>query len=182
MYSAQTPTGIYGLVAEFDDPDTLLHAAEKVYDAGYRKIDAYTPFPVHGLAEVIGFQDNRLPWMIFFAGLTGAAGGLALQWWTSVIDYPQNVGGRPLFSLPSFIPVTFECTILLSALTCVFGMIALNGLPRPYHSIFNAPNFERATQDKFFLAVEADDPRFDRAETERLLRGLHPVAVNEVER
>ncbi len=175
-------TTLYGLVAEFDEADDVLKAAEAVYDAGYRKIDAYSPFPVHGLSDAIGFKCNLLPWLIFFGGIAGCLGGITLEWYTSSIDYPMNVGGRPFFSWPSFVPVSYECTILFAALTAVFGMIILNGLPRPYHSIFNTPNFDRATQDKFFLAIEAIDPRFDAKETERFLKGLNPVVVSAVER
>jgi hypothetical protein len=175
-------SSLYGLVAEFNEPEEILVAAEKAYDAGYRKMDAYSPFPVHGLAEAVGFKDNRLPWLIFFGGLLGAATGIGLEYYTSVMDYPMNVGGRPYFSWPSFIPVTFELTILLSSLTAVVGMIGLNGLPRPYHSIFNAKHFDRASQDKFFLCIEAEDPRFDREETENFLRSFHPALVSEVEK
>jgi hypothetical protein len=182
MHVEATESKLYGLVAEFDDEDAILKAAEAAFDAGYRKMDAYSPFPIHGLSEAIGFKDNRVPWMIFFCGLSGATIGLALQWFTSVVDYPWNVGGKPLFSWPAFIPVTFECTILLSAFGAVFGMLAMNGLPRPYHSIFNAPHFHRASLDRFFLCIEANDPRFDVAETARFLRGLNPVNVAEVER
>lgn len=182
MLRATTEPRLYGLVAEFDDPDAVVSAASAAFDAGYRRMDAYSPFPVHGLADAIGFRDNRVPWMIFFCGLAGASGGLLLQWFTSAVDYPWNVGGKPFFSWPAFIPVTFECTILLAAFGAVFGMLAMNGLPRPYHSIFNAPRFERASQDRFFLCIEADDPRFDVTETARFLRGLAPLNVAEVER
>jgi Protein of unknown function (DUF3341). len=182
MLHATTDSKLYGLVAEFEEPEDILAAAEKAYDAGYRKMDAYSPYPVHGLADAIRFKDNRVPWMIFFCGLSGAAGGLLLQYFTSSIDYPWNVGGKPFFSWPAFIPVTFEITILLSAFGAVFGMLAMNGLPRPYHSIFNAPRFERASQDRFFLCIEADDPRFDIVETARFLRGFNALNVAEVER
>ena len=181
-YGAEKVGELYGLVAEFEEAEQVVAAAEKVYDAGYRKIDAYSPFPVHGLAEAIGFKDILLPWMIFIGGCTGAATGISLEYFTSVLDYPMNVGGRPLFSWPSFIPVTFECTILFSALTAVFGMIILNGLPRPYHSIFNTPDFERATQDRFFLCIEAADPRFDIRETEKFLKSLQPFNVSAVDK
>lgn len=181
MYGA-APSGIHGIVAEFEQPEDVLAAATKAYDAGYRKMDAYSPFPVHGLSEAIGFKDNRVPWMIFLCGLTGACGGLAMQWFTSAVDYPWNVGGKPYFSWPAFIPVTFESTILLSAFGAVFGMLAMNGLPRPYHSIFNAKRFERASLDRFFLCIEAEDPRFDVVETARFLRGTNAANVSEVER
>lgn len=172
---------LYGLVAEFNDPHDLVRAADAARKAGYRKMDAYTPFPVHGLADVMGFDDARLPWAIFFAGIAGAGTGLALQFYTSVIDYPWNVGGKPFFSWPQFIPIIFELTILFASLTCVVGMLGLNGLPRLHHPIFNAPRFERASQDLFFLCIEAGDGMFDREGTEEFLRGLGPQRVSEVE-
>jgi len=181
MYTTENSTALYGLVAEFAEADELLAAAEKVFGEGYRKIDAYSPFPIHGLSDAIGFKDNRVPWTVFICGLIGAATGVALQYFVSVMEYPLNIGGRPLFSWPSFVPVTFECTILLSAFGAVFGMILMNGLPKPYHSIFNAPGFERATQDRFFLCIESEDPLFDRTETEKFLLTLHPERVSEVE-
>jgi hypothetical protein len=171
---------LYGLVAEFDDPHDILHAAEAAREAGYRKLDAYTPFPVHGLAEALEFDDWRLPWLIFIAGITGGFTGLALQTYTSVIEYPWNVGGKPYFSWPQFIPVTFELTILFSAGAAVLGMLGLNGLPRPHHPIFNAPHFERASQDRFFLCIEARDGMFDRERTEEFLLNLGPQRVSEV--
>jgi hypothetical protein len=172
---------LYGLIAEFNDPHDLVHAAEAAREAGYRKMDAYTPFPVHGLAEAMHFDDWRLPWMIFFAGVAGAATGFGLQVYTSCFDYPWNVGGKPNFSWPQFIPITYELTILFAGLTAVFGMIALNGLPRPHHPIFNAPRFERASSDLFFLCIEAADGLFDREGTEQFLRSLGPQAVSEVD-
>jgi len=181
MYTTENSTALYGLVAEFAEADELLAAAEKVFGEGYRKIDAYSPFPIHGLSDAIGFKDNRVPWTVFICGLIGAATGVALQYFVSVMEYPLNIGGRPLFSWPSFVPVTFECTILLSAFGAVFGMILMNGLPKPYHSIFNALGFERATQDRFFLCIESEDPLFDRTETEKFLLTLHPERVSEVE-
>lgn len=172
---------LYGLIAEFNDPNDLLRAAKAVRAAGYRKIDAYSPFPIHGLAEELHFDDWRLPWGIFLAGIIGAATGLGLQYYTSVIDYPWNVGGKPNFSWPQFIPIIFELTILVASLFAVFGMIVLNGLPRLHHPIFNAPRFERASQDLFFLCVEAADGLFDREGTEEFLRNLGPQRVSEVE-
>lgn len=174
--------GLYGMVAEFETEEQILAAAHRARDAGYKKMDCYTPFPIHGLAEAINFDEPKIPWLVFAGGVTGAVGGYALQWYTSVIDYPLNVGGRPLNSWPLFIPIAFECTILLAAFAAVFGMLLLNGLPKPYHSIFNAPNFARASQDRFFLAIEADDTRFDLAATRRFLESLRPLAVSEVAR
>lgn len=177
---AESP--IYGLVAEFSDPESLLQAAERTRDAGYRRIDAYSPFPVHGLAEAIGFKDNWLPWVIFLAGVTGTIAGFALQIYALAIDYPHNVGGRPLISWPAFIPVSFETTILLASFGAVIGMLGLNGLPRPHHPIFNTPRFELASQDRFFLCIEATDPLFDIERTEQFLESLGPDAVSIVEK
>lgn len=174
-------TPLHGIVAEFTDAEPLLAAAHRAREAGYTKMDAYSPFPIHGLSDAIGFRDIRLPWLIFLGGLGGAFGGFALQYYTSVIDYPWNVGGKPLLSWPQMIPIIFECTILLAALTAVGGMLALNGLPEPYHSIFNAKNFERASQDRFFLCIEATDPKFDTTETAAFLRSTGAVEVSEVE-
>jgi len=172
---------IYGLMAEFETQDDLLHAAREARDAGYKKMDAYSPFPVHGLVDALGFKDNRVPWIIFWSGVAGGIGGFLLQCWVSMVAYPHNAGGRPYLSWPAFIPVTFECTVLLAAFGAVFGMLALNGLPQPYHPVFNAPRFDRASQDTFFLCIEAADPRFDRIETKRFLESLHPKTVSEVE-
>lgn len=181
MEIASEPKGLYGIVAEFKDEDHILTAANQAREAGYRRLDAYTPLPVHGLAEAIGFHDWVLPWLIFLGGVAGAVGGFGLQVYVSAIDYPLNVGNRPLISWPSFIPVTFECTILLASFAAVFGMIILNGLPRPHHPIFNAPNFERASQDSFFLCIEATDPRFDPVKTTDFLQGLGAHTVSAVE-
>ncbi len=171
---------IYGLVAEFDNPEDITVAAHKVREAGYRRVDAYTPFPVHGLVEAIGWKDNRLPWIIFFGGLIGCLGGFALCAYSSFGYYPINVGGRPYIAWPSFMPVTFECTILLSAFAAVFGMLGLNGLPRPHHPIFNAPRFDLASRERFFLAIEASDPKFKLDETHAFLESLDPAHVAEV--
>ena len=173
---------LYGLTAEFSDPDTLLAAANLAREAGYKKMDAFTPFPIHGLAEALNIGDYWLPKMVFLGGLGGAAGGWMLQYYTAVYDYAMNVGGKPLLSWPQMIPIAYECTILLAALTAVFGMLALNGLPRPYHSIFNARNFERASQDKFFLCIEASDKLFDRDATAEFLRRTGADVVAEVEK
>jgi hypothetical protein len=174
-------TAPYGMVAEFVNEEEILHAAQAAFDRGFRRMEAYTPLPVHGLAEIIGFKDNRLQWLIFLGGLGGAVGGYLLEYWVSAIDYPLNVGGRPLQSWPQFIPVAFECTILLASLTAVFGMFALNGLPLPNHPIFNAKRFELASQDRYFLCIEAADPLFDTASTAEFLRGLGPQDVSIVE-
>lgn len=173
--------GLYGLMAEFDSADALLAAAEKTRDAGYKKFEAYTPIPIHGLDEAVGYRGTRLPWVIFGAGLLGAGGMFALQTWINLVAYPMNIGGRPLFSWPAFIPATFEGMVLLSAFAAVFGLIAACGLPRPYHPVFNAPNFERATVDRFFLCIEAADPKFELKRTRQFLESLEPLAVSTVD-
>jgi hypothetical protein len=176
-----TPTTpLYGLLAEFDNPSDLVAAARRAYAEGYRRMDAFTPFPVEGLAEAIGFRDTRLPLVVLLGGLLGGGGGFFMQYYASAIDYPLNVGGRPLNSWPAFIPVTFELTILVAALAAVLGMLALNGLPMPYHPVFNVPRFARATRDRFFLCIEASDPRFDREATRRFLTDLQAREVSEV--
>ena len=172
---------IYGLLAEFNDPNELVSAVRGARAAGYRRLDAYTPFPIEELAEAMGMHHNHLSLIVLVGGIVGACAGLGLQYWTSVIDYPINVAGRPFFSLPSFIPITFECTVLLAALSAVLGMLALNGLPMPYHPVFNVPRFALATRDRFFLCIEATDPQFDRDATRRFLERFVPRSVSEVE-
>lgn len=162
----------YGVVAEFDSPGQLLQAARKTREAGYREIEAYTPFPLHGLSDAVGFKDEKVPWIVFLGGVVGASCGYLLQFYTSVIDYPLNVGGKGLNSIPMFFPVTYECTILFASFGAFLGMLALNKLPQPYHGAFNTPNFERASQDKFFLAVEANDKQFDEVETKRFMETM----------
>ncbi|MBP1779143.1 MAG: hypothetical protein H6Q86_5154 [candidate division NC10 bacterium] len=174
-------TRTYGLLAEFEVPEDLVSAAERAYADGYRHMDAHTPFPVHGLAEAIGFHTNRVPLLVLIGGIIGAGLGFFSQYWAAVIDYPINVGGRPLNSWPAFIPITFEVTILAAALTAVLGMLALNGLPQPYHPLFNAPRFALATRDRFFLCIEATDPRFDPVATRAFLESLGAREVTDVE-
>ena len=176
----QVQSPIYGLMAEFDQPETLLAATQQAYTAGYRRMDAYTPFPVEGLAEALGFHRTRLPLVVLLGGIIGGVGGFLLQYYAAVIDYPLNVGGRPLNSWPAFIPVTFELTILVAALTTVLGMLALNGLPMPYHPVFNVARFELATHDHFFLCIEATDPQFERHSTRQFLATLGAREVTEV--
>jgi hypothetical protein len=176
----QVQSPIYGLMAEFDQPEALLASVRQAYTAGYRRMDAYTPFPVEGLAEALGFHRTRLPLVVLLGGIMGGIGGFVLQYYAAVIDYPLNVGGRPLNSWPAFIPVTFELTILVAALAAVLGMLALNGLPMPYHPVFNVPRFELATRDHFFLCIEATDPQFDRQRTRAFLEGLGPKEVTAV--
>ncbi len=164
--------GVYGMTVEFADPDELLAATHRAREAGYTRMDAYSPFPIHGLTDALRFDDWRLPWMIFGGAVAGCTTGIALQYFVMVADYAWNVGGRPLLSWPQMIPIAYECTILFAAFTAVFGMFALNKLPQPYQSIMNAPNFDRASQDRFFLCIEAHDPKFG-AETATFLRGLN---------
>ncbi len=172
---------LYGLMAEFDTPEALLYAARAAREEGYRKFDAYSPFGIEGLAEAVGFPKTRLPVLVFFGGLFGCCGGFFMQWWANVIGYPLNIGGKPYDSWPAFIPITFELTILCAALTTVIGMIALNGLPAPYHPAFNVPRFALASRDHFFLLIEAEDPKFDPKETQEFLEALHAQEVSEVE-
>jgi hypothetical protein len=171
---------IYAMVAEFEDEVQLIAAAERTRKAGYKDLDAYAPFPVHGLSEAIGFRDGRVPWLILIGGMLGGLGGYTLQWYTAVVDLPLNVGGKPLNSLPAFFPITFESTILCGAFTAFFSVLILNRLPKPYHSIFNTPGFERASQDRFFLEVGVEDPLYDSKETRHFLEALKPINVSEV--
>lgn len=171
----------HGIIAEFTNVTALVRAIEEARKAGYRDMDAYTPYPVEEVSEALGHHRSILPLLVLVGGILGAAGGFALQYWTSVIDYPLNVGGRPYNSYISFIPVVFECTILVASFVTVFGMLALNGLPRPHHPIFNANNFALASRDRFFLCVEATDPEFELTKTRAFLEGLAPHAVSEVD-
>jgi len=171
---------IYGLVAEFASPTELIEAVRAARREGYRKMDAFTPFPVEDLAGELGFHRTRMPLVILIGGLIGCVGGYFMQYYAAVLSYPLNVGGRPLHSWPAFIPVTFEMTVLIAALFAVLGMLGLNGLPKPYHPLFNVPGFALASRDKFFLCIEAIDPRFDRQATKEFLAGLQPREVSEV--
>ena len=173
-------TGTYGLMAEFDDVNNVITAARRVYGAGYRKIDAYSPFPVEELSEAIGFHKNGVALVCLVGGLLGCTGAFTLQWWINTISYPINIGGRPLNSWPSFIIVTFEMTILFSGLSAVFGMLALNGLPMPYHPVFNVPRFEFASKDRFFIVIFSSDKIYDPTRTRQFLEGLNPISVAEV--
>src|SRR5207248_1990295 len=179
--SAPAQRPLYGLVAEFATPEELLEATRRVRGAGYRRLEAYTPFPVEGLAEALDFHQTHIPLVVLLGGIAGGVGGYVLQYWINVMHYPLNVGGRPLHSWPAFIPVTFELTILVAALAAVLGMLALNGLPMPYHPLFNMPRFALATHDRFFLCIEARDPQFDRVETRRFLESVAVGEVAEVE-
>ena len=181
MHIGKLKPPIHGLLAEFRTPEELLTAAERASQEGYRKLDAYTPYPVEGLSEAIGFHHTRLPLVVLIGGIVGCIGGFTLQYWGSTSYYAMNVGGRPLNSWPSFIPITFECTVLVAAIAAVLGMLALNGLPMPYHPVFNVDAFAFASRDKFFLAIEATDPKFDRTKTREFLQGLSQSGVYEVE-
>jgi hypothetical protein len=174
-------TPIYGVIAEFETPDVLRAAAQQAYDAGYRRMDAYTPFPVEGLADAIGFHRTRLPLFVLLGGIIGGAGAFLMQYYAATTDYPINVGGRPLNSWPSFIPITFELTVLVATLAAVLSLLALNGLPMPHHPLFNVPGFELATRSHFFLCIEADDPQFDRTGVRQFLEGLNSQEVKDVE-
>jgi ActD protein len=174
------PPTIYGLLAEFEDPNALVAATARAHREGYRRMDAYSPFPIEELHDAIGGHHTRLPLIVLIGGLFGGIGGYSLQYWVSAIAYPLNVGGRPYHSWPSFIPVTFECTILVAALSAVLGMLALNGLPMPYHPVFNVPRFALASRNRFFLCIEARDRKFDLEATRRFLETLEPREVTTV--
>src|ERR1700680_3554734 len=167
-------------MAAFDDPTTLVAATGRAHDEGYRRMDAYSPFPIEELHEALGAPPSRLPLIVLIGGLFGCIGGSLLQYWVSVVASPVNVGGKPLHSWPAFIPVTFECTILAAALTAVLGMLALNGLPVPYHPVFNGPRFLLASRNRFFLVIQATDTKFELEETRRFLEALAPREVTTV--
>jgi Protein of unknown function (DUF3341) len=177
---ARTPR-LYGVMAEFDNPTHLVAAARRTYEAGYRRINGYSPYPIEELSEAIGFTRNSLPLIVFCAGVLGGLSGFFMQYWMEVIDYPVNVGGKPFNSWPAFIPITFECTILFAAFAAVFGMLALNKLPQPYHPVFNAPNFALATRDSFFLVIEASDRKFEHDAVMDFMKGLEPKDLIDVE-
>jgi Protein of unknown function (DUF3341) len=178
--STATAPGIYGVMAEFGNPTDLVMAARRVREEGYVRTDAYSPYPVEGLSEELGFRQTRVPLLVLIGGILGALGGYFMQYYLAVHEYPFNVGGRPAHSWPAFIPVTFEMTILTAALFAVLGMLALNGLPMPYHPVFNVPRFALASRDRFFLCIEATDPRFDLQGTGDFLRSLGATEVTQV--
>ncbi len=175
-----TSKPIYGLMAEFDNPSALVSAARSARNAGYRKLDAYTPYPVEELHEALNLHKNKLPLLVLIGGVFGCLAGYGLEYWTSAVAYPLNIGGRPFHSILSFIPVAFETTILAAAVTAVLGMLALNGLPMPYHPVFNVERFALASRNRFFLCIEAADPKFDRERTAKFLEELGPREVSEV--
>ena len=172
---------LYGLMAEFESPQALVEATRKTHQAGYRRIDAYSPYPIEALTEALDIHDRKLPAVVLGGGIVGGLCGYALCYWCSVIAYPLNVGGKPFNSVPAFIVPTFETTILCAAFAAVLGMLALNGLPMPYHPVFNAPRFALASRDRFFLCIEARDPKFDHDTTWAFLSKLEPTAVMDVE-
>jgi hypothetical protein len=180
MSHAATPPAIYGLMAEFETPTELVEACKAAYAEGYREMDAYSPFPIEEASEAIGVHRSAVPLVTLLGGLLGGLSGFALQYWINVIDYPLNIGGRPYDSWPAFIVPTFEMTILFAGLVGTFGMFAMNGLPRPYHPVFNVDQFSKVTRDRFFLCVEATDPRFDLAATQQFMERLKPLSISEV--
>jgi hypothetical protein len=171
---------IHGVMAEFDDPSSLVAATERAHQEGYRCMDAYSPFPIEELHTALGAHHTRLPLVVLIGGLCGGLGGYGLQYWSSVMAYPVNIAGKPFHSWPAFIPVTFECTILVAALSAVLGMLALNGLPQPYHPVFNVPRFALASRNRFFLCIESADPKFDLERTREFLLTLNPREVSTV--
>ncbi len=172
---------LYGVMAEFDNPSDLVAAARTTYEAGYRRINGYSPYPIEELSEAIGFTKTSLPLIVLIGGIVGGVGGYFMQYWMEVIDYPLNVGGKPYNSWPAFVPITFEMTVLCAAFAAVLGMLALNKLPQPYHPVFNAPNFALATRDRFFLVIEANDPKFKHEEVKQFMQHLGAKDVADVE-
>lgn len=175
-------SNLYGLMAEFATPEDLLRAAQGAYDAGYRKMDAYSPSQVEGVAEAIGFKKTQVPLVVLVGGIIGCLTAYGMQYYSAVRDYPVNVGGRPLHSWPAFIPITFELTVLFAAFAAVLGMLAMNRLPKPYHPVFNVPEFKLASQTRFFLCLQAEDPEFSEESAQLFLQSLGPLAIHEVER
>jgi hypothetical protein len=171
----------YGLLAEFESPEALLAAAHKTQAAGYKRVDAFTPMPVEGLADAVGFHRTRLPLVVLIGGILGGLTGFGMQYYANVLSYPVNIAGKPLNSWPAFVPITFELTILGAAIFCVFGLLAMNGLPAPYHPVFNVPRFALATRDRFFLLIKGGDRKFDLAQTKIFLASLGAREVSEVE-
>jgi hypothetical protein len=178
MKAAADGSQIYGLLAEFAAPADVLEATRRAYERGYRMMEAYTPFPVEGLAEALGFHRNRIPAVVFIGGLIGGIGGFYMQWFSAVVHFPLNIGGRPLNSWPSFIPITFELTVLIAALAAVLGMLGLNGLPRPHHPVFNVPSFALASRNRFFLCLQSRDPLFEIDSARRFLEEQNPRSIS----
>jgi len=179
MTMAKKRVALY--LAQYENSAQVLHAAERVRKAGYTKFDAHTPFPVHGMDAAMGLPDSRVGWIVFFSGLTGVSGAYLMMWWMGGVDYPLIVGGKPGFTLPSSVPIMFELMVLLSAFGALFGMLHLNKLPRHHHPVFESDTFRSASDDKFFISIEAEDPKFDLAETKSVLEGTHPETLELVE-
>jgi ActD protein len=171
---------IYGVLAEFDSPTALVSAARAAHEKGYRKLDAYSPFPIEELSEALHLHHNKLPLIVLIGGILGGLGGYLLQYYVTVVEYPLNIAGRPLHSWPAYVVITFEMTILIASISAVLGLLALCGLPMPYHPTFNVPRFVQASRNRFFLCIEATDPLFDHARTCEFLETLEPREVSEV--
>ncbi len=172
---------LHAIMVEFDEVDPFLHACEKVRDAGFKRWDAHTPYPVHGLSDAMGMRMTRMPLLVLACGASGTALALLMQWWMNAVDYPLNISGKPLFSLPANIPVVFEVTVLFAAISAFFGMFAINGLPKLHHPLFKSERFRRVTTDRFFIVIEAADPKFDAAKTQALLESLGGLNVEHVD-
>ena len=180
MYSARSEDNLYGLLAEYEHPGTLINAARQVHEAGYKHFDTHSPFPIHGMDKAMGLGQSKVGYITFLGGVTGLALATWFQWWTSAVDYPINISGKPFFAIEPSVPVMFEVTVLLSALSAVGGMLLLNGLPRPYNPLFYSKRFSRVTDDGYFLHIAASDPRFDVEKTKALLRDAHAQGVEEI--
>ena len=178
MSQTNTPGALelFGVMAEFETPAKLLYAAKEIRGRGFTKIEAYSPFPIHGLDIALGHPGSKVPWIVLMGGLIGVGGGLLLQWWTSAVDYPIRIGGKPMFSIPAFVPITFELGVLLAAFAAILGMLALNGLPQLSNPVFTHSRFHRVTDDRLFLSIEATDPLFDVTGAQKALAeagGMH---------
>jgi hypothetical protein len=171
---------VYGMLAEFESPQTIFTACEAVRDEGFKHWDSHTPFPVHGLEHAMGLPPSKVPWIVLVMALFGAAIGMTLQWWTMAVDYPTIIAGKPFFSWPAFVPVTFELSILFGSFGAVFGMFGLNKLPTFHHPLFNSERFKGVTDDKFFIAIESRDPLYDKRKTKKMLKGLGATYIEEV--
>lgn len=181
-HSVENADPLYGLMAEFETPGELLAAVRRTKEAGFKKFDAYTPFPIHELDDAMDLHDNRVALFTLIGGLIGCIGGFSLASWVEAVALPLNIGGRPFISAPMYIPITFECTVLIGGLTAAISMIMMNGMPSPYHPVFNVERFADASRSKFFLCIESDDPKFDRHATASFLESLAPEEIAEVAR
>jgi hypothetical protein len=182
VHSTVEQHSLYGLMAEFETAGELVDAARRTREAGFRKFDAFSPFPIHELDDAMDLHDNRVSLFTLIGGLVGCVGGFSLASWVEAVALPLNIGGRPLISAPMYIPITFECTVLVGGLTAAISMILMNGLPLPYHPVFNVDRFANASRNKFFLCIESDDPQFDRHSTAGFLESLEPEEIAEVAR